>query len=144
MSQGMLCQLRSDPDIAGIGVRVAIYVQNILSFIPAVRALWDGRVDLNELEAVEDQSTTILLTAFAILISAMVEARTLGLTSFHANVVLSLSWMNNTNTFIYFILYVQHKSQLPPESGGVDSRWASWINHVVSKLWPQTKREPCC
>ncbi|KAJ7626701.1 hypothetical protein B0H17DRAFT_911274, partial [Mycena rosella] len=82
--------------------RLAIYAQNVLSFIPAVWALWDRNVSEYELESVETQSTTILITAFAILISAMVEARTVGLSNFHASIVLSLSWMNNTNTFIYF------------------------------------------
>ena len=52
----------SDPDISGIGVRLAIYIQNLLSFIPAIWALWDGHVTEYELESVETQSTTILLT----------------------------------------------------------------------------------
>jgi hypothetical protein len=103
--------IQSDPDISGIGVRVAIYVQNLIGFVPAVWALWDGKVTLYELESAETQSTTILITAFAVLISAMVEAKTYGLSNFHANIVLYLSWMNNTNTFIYFLLYLQHKSQ---------------------------------
>ncbi|KAJ7750498.1 hypothetical protein B0H14DRAFT_3166893 [Mycena olivaceomarginata] len=79
----MVC-IPSDPDISGIGVRAAIYIQNLLSFAPAIWALWDGRVTEYELESVEKQSTTILLTAFAVLISAMVEARTVGLSNFHA------------------------------------------------------------
>jgi hypothetical protein len=61
-----------NPDIAGIGVRAAIYLQNLLGFIPAISALWDGEVAPYELEAVETQSTTILITAFGIVISAMV------------------------------------------------------------------------
>ncbi|KAJ7255357.1 hypothetical protein C8J57DRAFT_1518287 [Mycena rebaudengoi] len=105
------CIIPSDPDISGIGVRVAIYAQNLLSFVPVAGVLWDGYVSPFELESVQGQSTTILITAFAILISAMVEVRTIGLSSFHANIILGLSWMNNTNTFIYFLLYVQHKSQ---------------------------------
>ncbi|KAF9026877.1 hypothetical protein BDZ89DRAFT_1134586 [Hymenopellis radicata] len=70
----------------------------------------DGTVTESELASVETQATTILITAFAILISAMVEAKTLGLNTFNANIVLDLSWMNNTNVFIYFILYIQHKN----------------------------------
>jgi hypothetical protein len=100
----------ADPDISGIGVRVAIYAQNLLSFIPAISAIWDGEVVPHELDAVRNQSTTILITAFGILISAIVQARTLGLSNFHASIILSLSWINNTNTFIYFLLYVQRKS----------------------------------
>ncbi|KAJ7660988.1 hypothetical protein B0H17DRAFT_912486, partial [Mycena rosella] len=113
------------PDISGIGVRVAIYAQNLLSFIPAVWALWDGNVSDYELESVETQSTTILITAFAILISAIVEARTVGLSNFHASIVLSLSWMNNTNTFIYFL----HKSQ-----GRTKMDLFSWMKLISEKL----------
>jgi hypothetical protein len=103
MSLNIPCTIPADPDISGIGVRVAIYAQNLLSFVPAIWALWDGDVSDYELESIETQSTTILITAFAILISAMVQARTAGLTNFHATIVLDLSWMNNTNTFIYFL-----------------------------------------
>ncbi|KAJ6568743.1 hypothetical protein B0H19DRAFT_893322, partial [Mycena capillaripes] len=120
------------PDISGIGIRVAIYVQNALSFIPAIWALRDAKVSRAELEAVENQSTTILIMAFAILISAMVQARTLGLSSFHASIILSLSWINNTNTFIYFLLYVQHKSQ--PGPSHMASNVSSWIKHLQGKL----------
>ncbi|KAJ6457947.1 hypothetical protein C8R45DRAFT_1184031, partial [Mycena sanguinolenta] len=116
------------PDIAGVGVRVAIYIQNILGFIPAISALWDGQVMQYELEAVETQSTTILITAFAILISAMVQAQTLVLSSFHASLILSLSWMNNTNTFIYFLLYIQYRSQLGPRQ--IRSDLAACMNRV--------------
>ncbi|KAF5364449.1 hypothetical protein D9758_010651 [Tetrapyrgos nigripes] len=122
----------SDPDISGIGVRAAIYIQNLLSFIPAIWALWDGEVSLYELESVETQSTTILITAFAILISAMVQIATLGLSSFQASIVLNLSWMNNTNTFIYFLLYVQHKSQ--PGPAQIEPKWSAWIQHARNKL----------
>jgi hypothetical protein len=116
----MSCSIPANPDISGIGVRVAIYAQNMLSFVPAFYALLDGKVDSKELQTIEDQSTTILVTAFAILISAIVQARTLGLSAFHASVILNLSLMNNTNTFIYVILYIHHHSgsrdgKLPPQ-----------------------------
>ncbi|KAJ7623023.1 hypothetical protein DFH06DRAFT_1230702 [Mycena polygramma] len=146
-----------DPDISGIGVRAAIYAQNLLSFIPAISALWDGEVAPYELEAVKDQSTTILITAFGILISAIVQATTLGLSNFHASIILSLSWMNNTNTFIYFLLYVQHRSQLGPQQ--IRSDVISWIRHIKKwlfgsvswgesnwddrkRMWPQRREEP--
>ncbi|KAJ6461877.1 hypothetical protein C8R47DRAFT_993423, partial [Mycena vitilis] len=124
------------PDISGVGVRTAIYAQNLLSFtwvlvIPAMGALWDGDVTDYELECVETQSTTILVTAFAILISAMVQVNR-GLSGFHASIVLNLSWMNNTNTFIYFLLYVQHKSQAGPQQ--VAPTCTAWINHFKCRL----------
>jgi hypothetical protein len=126
----MDCLIPADPDIAGIGVRAATYAQNFLSFIPAVFALLDGKVELNELKMVEKQSTTILITAFAILISAVIQSLTFGLSSFHATIILDLSWMNNTNTFIYFLLYIHHKSD--PERGGdqILPKWVDWYKHV--------------
>jgi hypothetical protein len=89
---------------------------------------------------VEKQSTTILITAFAILISAIVEARTVGLTNYHASIVLSLSWMNNTNTFIYFLLYVQHKSQRG--EGRIEPELVLWIKHIRENLSFQSTFAP--
>ncbi|KAJ3501163.1 hypothetical protein NMY22_g19020 [Coprinellus aureogranulatus] len=122
------CHIPSNPDISGIGVRFAIYLQNLLCFLPAIWAIWDGHVSDYELESAETQSTTNLVLAFAILISCIVQASTLGLTNFHAAIVLSLSWMNNTNAFIYFLLYVQHKGQ--GGEGHVEPRWSAWISHI--------------
>lgn len=124
----------ANPDISGAGVRVAIYVQNLLSFIPAFYALKDGKISVKELQVVEKQSTTILITAFAVLISAMVQAATYGLYSFHTSIILSLSWMNNTNTFIYFILYIHHK--IDPDLGPkqIVPQWSAWFHHVVKPL----------
>ncbi|KAJ7255353.1 ankyrin repeat-containing domain protein [Mycena rebaudengoi] len=138
------CIIPSDPDISGIGVRVAIYAQNLLSFVPVAGVLWDGYVSPFELESLQGQSTTILITAFAILISAMVEVRTIGLSSFHANIILDLSWMNNTNTFIYFLLYVQHQSQEGRDQ--VRMGWIHWIKHFRDELrrtfsWNSQKRQ---
>ncbi|KAJ7021415.1 hypothetical protein C8F04DRAFT_1141137 [Mycena alexandri] len=73
----MNCTIPVDPDISGIGVRVAICAQNLLSFIPVLWALSDGEVsDYEKKKSVEAQSTTILITAFAILITAMTQAQT--------------------------------------------------------------------
>ncbi|KAF8902786.1 hypothetical protein CPB84DRAFT_1657216, partial [Gymnopilus junonius] len=100
----------SNPDISGIGVRTSIYAQNLLSFIPAIFALRD-EVTIITLENLETQSTTILITAFAILLSTVVQVFTKGVSNFHATIILNLSWMNNTNLFIYFLLYVYHRDQ---------------------------------
>jgi hypothetical protein len=129
----LACLIPADPDVSGIGVRIAIYVQNLLSFVPAVWALLnDGHVSEAELESVETQSMTILITAFAILVTAMVEAQRSGLSNYHASVVLSLSWMNNTNTFIYFILYVHHKTHHRVDQ--VKPQFSAWIRHAWRKM----------
>ncbi|KAF6747722.1 hypothetical protein DFP72DRAFT_1147335, partial [Ephemerocybe angulata] len=117
------------PDIAGVGVRIAIYVQTLLCFFPAFWALFDGKVSQGELDAAENQATTNLVLAFAILISSIVQAQTLGLTNYHASIVLNMSWMNNTNAFIYFLLYIQHKSQVGVR-GRVSPTLRAWVRHI--------------
>jgi hypothetical protein len=102
--------IASNPDVAGIGVRTAIYAQNFLSFVPAIYALSDKRVTKVELESLETQATGILITAFAILLSVTIQPRTgAPVSNFHTAIILNLSWMNNTNAFIYFILRVYHE-----------------------------------
>lgn len=127
------CLIPSNPDIAGIGVRIAIYAQNLLSFIPAAWAIWDAEVTDYELESVETQSTTNLILAFAILISCVVQAFTLGLTNYHASIVLSMSWTNNTNVFIYFLLYVHYKAKDGPGRTPVKPQWSAWLSHLKAR-----------
>ena len=110
----------ANTDISGIGVRVATYAQNILGFVPAFYAILDdGAVSKAELTFIKDQSTNLLLTAFGLLISVIVQAvNSQGLDNYHAALVLNLSWMNNTSTFIWFILYAHYRSKaedfIPP------------------------------
>ncbi|KAJ7862115.1 hypothetical protein B0H14DRAFT_2283987, partial [Mycena olivaceomarginata] len=111
----------SDPDVAGVGVRTAIYAQTLMSFVLAVWALWDNEVSSYELAAVETQSINILITAFAVLVSAIIQAATLGHTNFVAVIVLNLTWMNNTNAFIFNLLYFRRKSQ-----SGMPMQFSSW------------------
>jgi hypothetical protein len=120
----------ANPDISGVGVRTAIYAQNFLCLLFAMWALRDGKVTPGKLEYAEVQTTTNLILAFAILISSIVQANTLGISNYHANIVLMMSWMNNTNAFAYFILYVHHKVGLQEGEGRVDATWRAWIKHV--------------
>jgi hypothetical protein len=96
----------ANPDISGIDVRAAIYAQNLLCFAPVVAHLWDGKISTDEMRGIKHQSIGMLAIAFAILISSIIQATgknvssEQGLTSFHAIVVLDLSWMNITSTWI--------------------------------------------
>ncbi|KAH8817708.1 hypothetical protein DL96DRAFT_394445 [Flagelloscypha sp. PMI_526] len=109
------CLIAPNPDVAGIGVRIAIYAQNFLGFFPALAALRDKHVDEVELDALEAQSTTILIMALAILVTTIVEAAKNDFINYHTSIVLSLSWINNTNTFLYFLLWLHRKTTLSQE-----------------------------
>ncbi|KAJ7048943.1 ankyrin repeat-containing domain protein [Mycena amicta] len=123
----------TNTDISGIGVRSATYAQNLISFIPAIVALAnDGKISNNERAFIEEQSTNILLTAFGLLISAFIQASTAqGLDNYHLALVLNLSWMNNTNLFIYSLLRLHRRLWQAPT--GLPDPW-SWRAVCVSLL----------
>ncbi|KAF5366857.1 hypothetical protein D9757_011928 [Collybiopsis confluens] len=138
-----ICTIPPNSDISGIGVRVAIYAQNILCFLPIIVHLWDGEVSADEMKGVKDQSIGMLAMAFAILISTIVEASTkstvtglgLGIDRFHAAIILDLSWMNNTSTWIWFLLYAHHRTRSKQEP--IEATWNAWWNKgLYTPLWP--------
>ncbi|KAJ3524699.1 hypothetical protein NMY22_g10888 [Coprinellus aureogranulatus] len=130
------CTIPSNPDVAGIGVRGSIYAQVLLGFLPAIAALLNFHISDYEMESLETQAMTNLILAFAILISCGVQALTSVLSNYHAYIILSMSWMNNTNTFVYFVLYVHYKANLKEGPGGnpVQPNWAAWVTHVKSQI----------
>ncbi|KAH8834647.1 hypothetical protein DL96DRAFT_499598 [Flagelloscypha sp. PMI_526] len=99
----------ANPDISGIGVRAAIYAQNLLCFLPVVFYLWDGEISLDELAGIQDQSTGML--AILITTASLAAGSDPSVSNYHAAIVLDLSWMNNTSTWIWFILYVYERSK---------------------------------
>ncbi|KAJ7703479.1 hypothetical protein B0H14DRAFT_3647368 [Mycena olivaceomarginata] len=90
----------------------------------------------------------MLAIAFAILISCIIEATTTnitgqGLTRFHAAVILNLSWMNNTSTWIWFLLYAHRLTKPDPrekkapnddEREPVLAMWSAWGLILLSPL----------
>ncbi|KAJ7702086.1 hypothetical protein B0H14DRAFT_2416782, partial [Mycena olivaceomarginata] len=89
-----------------------------------------------ELKGVRDQSIGMLAVAFAILLTTIILAKGAGgdqtITGYHAAVVLDLSWMNNTSTWIWFILYVHHRSKRDGQPTGVN--WSDWWKNLIEPL----------
>jgi hypothetical protein len=125
-----------NPDISGIGVRTAIYAQNLLSFVPTIFALRDKQISTLNLETLKTQSTTVLTIAFAVLLSAIVQGLQHGLTSYHAAVILNLSWMNNTNLFLHILLFACHSLELR----GEEVKRGGKLQPIRSFLISQTKK----
>ena len=128
----------TNPDISGIGVRTATYAQNLLCFVPVFVYLWNGEVSREEISGIKDQSIGMLAIAFAILISTMIQATVKmpgqSITNFHAAIVLDLSWMNNTSTFIWFLLYAHHRSKNENKSILVHPTWSHWTKVLLMPL----------
>jgi hypothetical protein len=102
------CALAGESDIYGIGIRIAVYAQNLLVFIPAYWALKDGDIRRSSLRCLETQSATILIISFAILITAIIQASNQQINIFHTLIILNLSWISSANTFLWFVLYIHH------------------------------------
>ena len=97
-SQGII----ANPDISGIGVRTAIYVQAVLSLVHPLVAGYDGRIDDFEMQSLATVYLGILLPGCALVLSALIQAKTFGLSAYHAMIVLFLSWINNTSALTFF------------------------------------------
>ncbi|KAJ7798654.1 hypothetical protein B0H14DRAFT_2617734 [Mycena olivaceomarginata] len=116
------CTIPSNPDVSGIGVRAAIYAQNLTCFLPVIVHLWDGRISRDELKGIKDQSIGML---------AALEVTKRSLAT-HAAVVLDLSWMNNTSTWIWFILYAHHRSKRDDRPTGAN--WSEWRDALLEPV----------
>src|SRR5690242_13268137 len=94
-----------NPDISGVGVRVAIYVQALLSTIYPIIFAWDGNISPKESQTMSRISINIALTACALLVSTGIQATTaFGISLYHALIVLQLSWVNSmTFMTIHFV-----------------------------------------
>jgi hypothetical protein len=130
------CTIPPNPDVTGIGVRIAIYAQNLLCFAPVIVHLWDRKISKDELKGIKDQSIGMLAVAFSILITTIILAKGAGsdqtITSYHAAIVLDLSWMNNTSTWIWFILYVHHRSKR--DGDATEPSWNAWYKVLREPL----------
>ncbi|KAJ7840496.1 hypothetical protein B0H14DRAFT_1057931 [Mycena olivaceomarginata] len=130
------CTIPSNPDVSGIGVRAAIYAQNLTCFLPVIVHLWDGKISRDELKGIKDQSIGMLAVAFAILFTTIILAKGAGgdqtITPYHAAVVLDLSWMNNTSTWIWFILYAHHRSKRDDQPTGAN--WSEWCDALLEPV----------
>ncbi|KAF7375540.1 Multiple ankyrin repeats single kh domain [Mycena sanguinolenta] len=128
----MNCTIPSNPDVSGVGVRAAIYAQNLTCFLPVIVHLRDRKISRDELKGIKDQSIGMLAVAFAILLTTIILAKGAGgnqtITNYHTAVVLDLSWMNNTSTWIWFILYVYHRSK---DDKPTEANWSKWCKALL-------------
>ncbi|KAJ6524631.1 hypothetical protein DFH09DRAFT_937142, partial [Mycena vulgaris] len=131
-----VCSIPPNPDVSGVGVHAAIYAQNLTCFLPVIVHLWDREISRDELKGIKDQSIGMLAVAFAILLTVIILAKGSGsdqtITNYHAAVVLDLSWMNNTSTWIWFILYVHHRSKR--DGRPTAATWREWCDALLEPL----------
>ena len=126
--------ITANPDISGIGVRTAIYTQAVLSLVHPLVAGYDGKIDDFEMKSLATVYLGILLPGCALLLSAIIQAKTFGLSAYHAMIVLFLSWINNTSalTFFAYILGDHMHARWYQKLEGLERRYNR--RHEVSEL----------
>jgi hypothetical protein len=96
MDSGQDHCIQANADIAGIGIRVSLYVQAFLMFLTALFRWASGYQTFErQYDRTHPFYTSLLLTSCALLISAMAQAAIGKLSTYHALIVLNLSWINN-------------------------------------------------
>lgn len=137
--------ITANPEISGIGVRTAIYIQAALSLFYAIVAGYDGKIDEFELKSLVSIFLGILLPGCALLLSVIIQAKTFGLSAYHAMIVLFLSWINNTTALTFFAYVVGEQyyrpsqlveeSQKPNEGHDISDLDREWAEADVLGRW---------
>ncbi|KAJ3523144.1 hypothetical protein NMY22_g11578 [Coprinellus aureogranulatus] len=111
------CAIPADPDISGIGVRISIYIQTLLLFIPAGKAISDGEVSDTELELVEYIARANLSLGLAMVFSGFIQEsinaetaseKRIQISPYHMYILLSMCWIVTSHGFVYLLLHLQH------------------------------------
>jgi hypothetical protein len=126
--------INPNPDISGIGVRVAIYAQALLSIVYPIIFVWDGEISRKETKAMSRISINIALTACALLVSTGIQAATFGVSLYHALIILQLSWINSM-TFMTVYFVARASQSVNAQRSTLPSEGLSWIPKMnLSKL----------
>jgi hypothetical protein len=113
---------QSSAGVSGLGIRLSIYLQAmliqsilILSMFPTFSAT---KLDEPaELDLLLETTINMLVTAFALLVAAVIQAMSHRLSEYHALIVLKLNWVNSFNAVASIIVIsppsATHQPQLP-------------------------------
>lgn len=93
-----------NPDIAGIGVRLSVYIQASLNLLCALIFAKDGRISNYETTILTRTSANLFVTSCSILLAAFIQAGTIRFSVYHALIVLNLSWINVFSAVLYLII----------------------------------------
>lgn len=98
MSQTLATCLEANPDIAGVGVRFAIYFQAFVTIIPLALSVLDGKIEGRERKVLRTVFFNLLLTSSALLLTAFVRHGPAALSKYHIFIILELCWINITTS----------------------------------------------
>jgi len=93
----------ANPDIAGIGVRVSVYIQAFLNLACAIIFARDGSISSYEGALLSTTSTNLFLTGCVLLVSTFIQKASAAMTIYHTLIVLNLSWIISLSALLFVI-----------------------------------------
>ncbi|RXW13204.1 hypothetical protein EST38_g12650 [Candolleomyces aberdarensis] len=94
-----------NPDISGIGVRVAIYVQAFVNIACVIIFSLDNHISGFEHKVLINASLNLFVSGCALLICTAVQGTTFGLSLHHALIVLNLNWIIAFSGLLYVLIF---------------------------------------
>jgi hypothetical protein len=83
----------SDPDITGIGVTLAVFLQAFCNLIASGVAVYDGEIDKGEAEGIFGISKENLYLSGALILTSAIQLAQGTLSAYHAVMVLQMTWV---------------------------------------------------
>ncbi|KAF5349553.1 hypothetical protein D9756_008801 [Leucocoprinus leucothites] len=99
----------ANPDIAGIGIRVAVYLQSFIGIAISLWAMRDNKLTKGEARVIWTHASGVLLTSCSLFLSAIIQAKTYGMSTYHGLIILNLGWINNASDFLRHFVTVHRR-----------------------------------
>ena len=81
-----------DPDITGIGVTIAVFVQAFFNIVASAFAAHDGNIDEDEAKKISGLSRESFILAAGLVITSFIRLCQKNLSAYHALMVLQMTW----------------------------------------------------
>ena len=96
--------INPNSDIAGIGIRISVFIQVFLNLLCALIFAKDGQISSYENTVLTATSINLFVTGCALILCAVVQAAKGGLGVYHALIVLNLSWIISLSAFLHIVI----------------------------------------
>ncbi|KAK7054554.1 hypothetical protein VNI00_003753 [Paramarasmius palmivorus] len=142
--------LAANPDISGIGVRLAVYAQTFLSFAPAFLFTADGELDIEEEKVLFAIYTPLLMSSMALLATTVFQqVASRGLGNHHVLLVLKMMWMMNISAVVVCVAptlaWFQRPVSMLPKTWSDTTEPSEVLKYVKERYllfwWPRRTRQ---
>ncbi|KAK7047914.1 hypothetical protein VNI00_006242 [Paramarasmius palmivorus] len=132
--------ITADPDISGKGVRIAVYLQTLLSYAPAFLFTYDGKLDYEEERGLFKIYTPLLISSTGLLVTTAIQQATVGLGNYHILLVLNLVWMMNASALVLCVVPTMEVLERPAVLDVSNTKSQAPLRRLLL-WWPRRHRQ---